>query len=63
MTNTATSTTTLPSGSRIELDEMTPGLWRIALWSADGKLVNRYRDISVARLADKYDALVAEDAS
>lgn len=62
MNNTATTATIpLSTGSRIEIDEMTPGLYRVALWAATGQLVNRYRDVAEARVQNVVAMLTAED--
>lgn len=55
MTNTTTT-------HRFDLDEMTPGLWRVSLLTAEGHLINRRRDVAAERIETVKAALLAEEA-
>lgn len=44
------------------VDEMTPGLWRVSLVTAQGNLINRRRDVATDRIETVKAALLAEEA-
>jgi hypothetical protein len=51
-----------PSPYRFEIDEMSPGLFRVALWATSGHMINRRRDVAVERISAVKAALLAEEA-